>query len=135
MARNAMTNPQDAVTRQHAPDLLYSSEGVIFDDVVLDSGCVDAQNSPTTYLRAGLVLGKLTATGLFTDYDYDALDGSEDEAEVVILAHDVEMDGVNDKQVTVYRAGQFKFDSLHFATAADKSNFEKTKVQRLQFPA
>lgn len=38
---------------------------------------VDAGNTPTTLLRQGLILGKITATGLYTVYSPTATDGSQ----------------------------------------------------------
>ncbi len=43
----------------------------------LKSTTVDAGNTPTTQLRPGLILGVITATGLYEEYDPDATDGTE----------------------------------------------------------
>lgn len=43
----------------------------------IKSTAVDAGNTPTTYLRAGLVLGKITATGLLKEYAPTSTDGSQ----------------------------------------------------------
>ena len=45
--------------------------------IVLDSTAEDADNTPTTTLRKGLVLGKVTATGKYKEYDPSASDGTE----------------------------------------------------------
>lgn len=45
---------------------------------VIDSTAVDAGSSPTTVLRRGLLLGKVTATGNLKQYDSAAVDGTED---------------------------------------------------------
>ena len=45
--------------------------------IVLDSTARDSGNSPTTTLRKGLVLGKITATGKYMEYDPSASDGTE----------------------------------------------------------
>ena len=45
--------------------------------VVLDSTAVDSGNTPTTLLRRGLLLGKLSASNQYVDYDPTATDGSE----------------------------------------------------------
>lgn len=45
--------------------------------IKLKSTTIDSGNSPTTDLRAGLALGRVTATGLHKDYDPTATDGSE----------------------------------------------------------
>lgn len=45
--------------------------------VTLDAGAADAGSSPTTTLRKGLVLGRVTATGKYRQYDDGAVDGTE----------------------------------------------------------
>lgn len=42
------------------------------------STAVDATGTPTTLLRRGLVLGKITSSGLHTNYDPTATDGSQE---------------------------------------------------------
>lgn len=44
--------------------------------VMLDSATVDSGASPTTRLRKGLVLGKITSSGKYTQYSATATDGS-----------------------------------------------------------
>lgn len=44
---------------------------------LFSSACVDSNNTPTTTLRMGLVLGQITATGLWTNYSATATDGSD----------------------------------------------------------
>ena len=46
-------------------------------NVLLSSAAVDAGNSPTSTLRAGLLLGQITASGLWKQYDPTATDGSQ----------------------------------------------------------
>lgn len=43
----------------------------------LDSTTVDAGSSPTTQVRAGLVLGRITSTGAYVHYSASATDGSQ----------------------------------------------------------
>lgn len=45
--------------------------------IVLNSAAVDAGNSPTTVLRRGIVLGLITATLRYKQYDPTAVDGSQ----------------------------------------------------------
>jgi len=54
----------------------------------LKSTALDAGNTPTTMLRPGLILGQITATGLWVEYNVDAVDGTE-------TARAVLLDGVN----------------------------------------
>ena len=53
----------------------HGRESVI--GIVIDSTALDSGNSPTTTLRKGLVLGKVTATDKYKEYDPSASDGSE----------------------------------------------------------
>lgn len=43
----------------------------------VSSAAVDAANTPTTTLRAGLVMGRITSSGLYVACDPDGVDGSE----------------------------------------------------------
>lgn len=45
--------------------------------IVLDSSAVDTGNTPNTTLRSGLVLGKITASGKYKQYNPAATDGSQ----------------------------------------------------------
>lgn len=45
--------------------------------IVITSGAIDAGSTPTTTLRRGLTLGRITATGKYTQYDPTATDGSQ----------------------------------------------------------
>lgn len=45
--------------------------------ITITSGATDSTNTPTTLLRAGLALGKITATGFYTAYSPTATDGSQ----------------------------------------------------------
>lgn len=44
---------------------------------LIDSAAVDAGNTPTTYLRPGLVLGKVTSSARLKQYSATATDGSQ----------------------------------------------------------
>src|SRR5262249_38994328 len=48
------------------------------------STTIDSGNSPTSELRKGLILGKILATGQWTNYSPTASDGSEVAAGVLI---------------------------------------------------
>lgn len=45
--------------------------------VTVDSTAADDGNTPATTLRKGLVLGKVTATGKYKEYDNAASDGTQ----------------------------------------------------------
>jgi len=46
-------------------------------DAQISSAAIDATMSPTNVLRSGLLLGKITASGLLKEWDPDGSDGSE----------------------------------------------------------
>jgi len=50
---------------------------VLYASALIAGGSTDAANTPTTVLRAGLVLGKVTATGKYVPYSKSATDGSQ----------------------------------------------------------
>ena len=49
----------------------------IWKSAIIEGATRDAGASPTTILRPGLLLGQLDSNSKFTDYDPDAVDGSE----------------------------------------------------------
>lgn len=49
----------------------------VYKSIVMDGTARDSGASPTTVLRPGLVLGKITATGQYKEYDPTATDGSQ----------------------------------------------------------
>ena len=55
--------------------------------ITIDKDAVDAGSTPTTTLRKGLVLGEITASGKYAQYDDNASDGTETAA--CILADEV----------------------------------------------
>ena len=57
--------------------------------VILASTARDSGNTPTTTLREGLVLGKITASGKYAQYDDSASDGTE--VADLILAEQVDL--------------------------------------------
>lgn len=63
--------PREILWEDHPSQVLRKS-------VIVDGATRDAGNTPTTVLRAGLLLGKLTADDNYTEWDADATDGSQD---------------------------------------------------------
>ncbi len=57
--------------------------------VILAAAARDASKIPTTLLGEGLVLGKITASEKYAQYDDSAIDGTEDAD--LILAEDVDL--------------------------------------------
>tara|TARA_R110000803_G_scaffold210718_2_gene283387 strand:- start:14800 stop:15612 length:813 start_codon:yes stop_codon:yes gene_type:complete len=76
-----------AVASDTPKEILWSGTGCLYKSVVIDSATADAGNTPTTLLRAGLILGKVTSTGQYSDYDADAIDGTQ--IAEVILAEEI----------------------------------------------
>ena len=56
----------------------------VFTNALIDGNTTDSGNTPTYELRPGLLLGQVTSTGKWTDYDKTASDGSEVAAGVLI---------------------------------------------------
>lgn len=56
---------------------------VLRKSIVVDGTARDAGNTPTTVLRQGLLLGKVTATGKHKQWDASAVDGTEDVAGIL----------------------------------------------------
>lgn len=80
----------------------------IVDSAVISGAARDSTNTTTTILRAGLVLGKITATGFLTNYDPAATDGSQ--VAVAILAVELraqDFDATNATRVAPVYIGGF----------------------------
>ena len=56
----------------------------VFANGLIDGAARDSGNTPTHVLRPGLLLGQVTSTGKYTDYDPTATDGSEVASAVLI---------------------------------------------------
>jgi len=76
--------------------------------IVLDSTARDSGNSPTTTLRKGLVLGKVTADGTYKEYDPSAADGTETAR--VILDDEVDLLDENGDAADTDGLGAFRGD-------------------------
>lgn len=51
--------------------------GALWQSMVISGAARDAANTPTTVLRPGLILGKVTSTGLLKEWDPDGTDGTQ----------------------------------------------------------
>src|SRR5262245_32920301 len=69
-----MGTPNETTEREFLAGVIASYH---IKGVALKSTAVDARSSPTTLLQRGLVLGKITASGLYKQYDPAATDGSQ----------------------------------------------------------
>ena len=55
------------------------AKGLVLEQSAVYSGAArDAGNTPTTVLRAGLIMGKVTSSGELEEWDADASDGTQD---------------------------------------------------------
>lgn len=100
---------------------------LLLENAPIDSTAVDAGNSPTTELRAGLALGKKTSDGLLYQWDATATDGTEVLAG--ILLRDISMlnadSVVEDKLAHVLVAGALKAGDIYIkGTLLTSSNDE-----------
>jgi hypothetical protein len=50
---------------------------ILWQSAVISSTARDAGNSPTTILRPGLLLGRITASGEYAEWNHDATDGTQ----------------------------------------------------------
>lgn len=84
------------LTQSYEAQILWGGNQarVLYDtDCVIKSTTVDAGNTPTTTLRAGLVLGRKTSDGLLYAWNHDASDGTE--IPVGVLLNSISMLGAS----------------------------------------
>ncbi len=94
--------------------------------ITIVASAVDAGNTPTTTLRKGLVLGKITASGKYKEYDPSASDGSETAALILVDEVDLLQDSVDgatarDQLATGMMHGVVDESALHGCDAAAKA--------------
>jgi len=111
-------------------DLLFDSEGIEHFVVTIDKTAEDA-GSPNgvTYLRKGLLLGKVTATGRYKQFDGAAVDGTQLEEDMVILKQDIEVTPTGEHTVAAsYKAGNFYLRSIFATGTVTWANHPKIRV-------
>lgn len=86
----------------------------IYGSGVIAAATVDSANTPTTLLRPGLVLGKITASGKYTQYSATATDGSQVAVGVLPIGlRMTDIDGTTgDRNFAILLAGPIKAGSL-----------------------
>jgi len=93
-------------------EILFLSSGQSMKTITIDPTARDA-TSPlgTTYLRQGLILVPVTATGMYKHYDEDALNGTELPENAVVLK---QLINIGDSPVVcaAWVAGHFKASRL-----------------------
>lgn len=112
-----------ADTPQH---VLFLTSGQTTKTITIDPTTRDA-NSPlgTTYLRAGLILVPITATGLYKQFDTNATDGTEDPENAVVLKQLINI-GTKPVVAAAWSSGNFKSDMLYVG-----AGFTWSSVQRI----
>lgn len=98
--------------------------------ITIVSTARDSGNSPTTKLRAGLVLGKITSGGKYKQYDPSASDGSETAAlilvdEVNVLQDSTDGTTARDQLATGMQHGIVDESQLVGSDAAAKSALDQ----------
>ena len=119
--------PGFSATRENTPTEFVAEprqDGHNYMGIMVDSGARDAGNTPTTTLRAGLVMGKVSATGRHKQYDPSASDGTEtaagilmDQTKVVDAAGDASHNTSN-----LFVHGRVKEDNLHGLDSGAKAD-------------
>jgi hypothetical protein len=105
-------------------DLLQSTKGKEEKTIQIDASARDNGN---TYLRAGLVLCPLDASGRYIQYVDGALDGSGVAANAVVLGHDVDVaDGEHATASAYFRA------TLRTGKAIVVAGFDWSACQRIR---
>lgn len=99
--------------------------------VTIISTCIDggtAGGGTSTNLKPGTVLGLVSASNKYNDYDYNGSDGTQNEEDVVVLMEEIEDISTGDQTALVATGFcTFNWDKMRWATADDKSNFEHEK--------
>jgi hypothetical protein len=114
------------VRRDHLLALTGSEELVT---ITIDSGARDFGNSPNTDLREGLLLVKNTATGKYTHFDKDGLNGTDDPSTALVLMYPVKDVTDRDAPAAAYTKGTFNAARL---IVNDEADFDwKLVEQRL----
>lgn len=117
--RLGMGDQQIASGREFVLDPLMMTKGI-----TIDSTARDANNTPTTTLRKGVVMGIVTATGRYKEYD----DGDSDGTQVArgILMQEIDL---LDSQGNAQHAegsmlifGRVDNNAIYFDAAGDAAN-------------
>jgi hypothetical protein len=74
---NAIPGIQPSLFSQEYQFLWGPARIDLWKSIIVDASAVDSGNSPTTQLRSGLLMGQVTATGFFKQYNPAATDGTQ----------------------------------------------------------
>jgi len=107
----------DASVETVENEFLFGPNGTyVTRGVKLDSSAVDSGNTPTTTLRRGLILGIITSTGAYADYDPTETNGQQEPVGVLyktVNMYDPRAGAVRDKAGEMVYAGHVKVNNLY----------------------
>ncbi len=106
--------------------ILFTTSGMVTKTITIDPTARDA-GSPLgdTFLREGLILVPITATGLYKHFNDAAIDGTQLPNDAVVLKQMIQI-GTERVVAAAYSAGNFKANMLYVAGV-----FDWSAVQRL----
>lgn len=112
-------------------DLLINTEASEQMDVIIDTATRDTDHpEANTHLRKGLLLGKVTASGKYKEFDSGNGDGTQISADVVVLGYEVRDIDLGDRPAMAYFAGTFNATKLVVHDAGTDPTW--ADVQRIQ---
>lgn len=120
----------EGITFTRDDDLLLSTKDIQPITIVVDKAVLDATNPEgSSILRAGLVLTQITASKKYTNHVTLGGDGSEIEANAVVLSRRVDMGDASADMVTMaYFTATLRASRL---IVDDSAGFDWTLVPRL----
>ena len=124
-----------ALDQTYEQEVLWGGDNgkglALFKSAVIDGAARDAGNTPTTVLRPGLLLGKVTATGKLKQWDNAALDGTETVYGVLLeQLRMTDEDGNNvDRVVRVLVWGPIKVGALLIQGATFKGHADESAAR------
>jgi hypothetical protein len=74
---NISIQPSSVMMASGREFMLNETQWKVTKEIVIDSSARDSGNSPTTTLRKGLSMGKVTASGRYKEYDDTDSDGTQ----------------------------------------------------------
>lgn len=114
-------------------NLLASTVGLELRPVVIAVAVQDTDSpNGATFLRRGLILTKHTSSGDYVAFATGGSGGAEIEANAVILAENVQMDGTNKAQASAIFKGTVYSDAV-YVSGSTLSTLTQADVQRLSF--
>ena len=107
--------PGQLAALQNFEDVFYWGKigQQVFANCVISSAATDSSNSPTTILRPGLPLGKITSSGLYVAWNPAATDGSQNMAGILIAEVSTAYAGTTAARVfAIFVGGNLKVENV-----------------------